>query len=436
MEDDKKKKKKKIDVSKYINIDPVINEDDDTLDERAPLTVSQRRARGRTMRRYKNRIAIARKRAARKKASPEKLKTRARKKARQIIRDRLAGGKKYSEMTPAEKIQLDKRVLRIPDSAISRIATRQLPTVRKGEMERLARVRGSGSTANESLDEQFERLINEMRECPPKRHHMALTKEGQVKFDGRFKFFKKKKMDESSLYEFLDDAIELMEMVESNLNKDADDPCWKGFVQLGTKKVKGKEVPNCVPMESVNPEDREQGTDSLVKIYKDDTPMQKDANESYYDSDIDSEYGPFAKGNRVRFTDHSMDMIDAEEKQGVVVGSNVSHLRVRDDSGKLFLVRHDDAEMVEQAAFFTIDESFELKFINEAALIDKAIEAIHRHVIKGKDLQNVAWDFVTATGVNIPTQELMRNYIKTYGDPNAPKKVDPKRASALIRKYS
>lgn len=27
------------------------------------------------------------------------------------------------------------------------------------------------------------------------------------------------------------------------------DPCWKGYRQLGTKKKKGKEVPNCVPEE-------------------------------------------------------------------------------------------------------------------------------------------------------------------------------------------
>jgi hypothetical protein len=38
--------------------------------------------------------------------------------------------------------------------------------------------------------------------------------------------------------------------VYEELEKDADDPCWKGYVQVGMKKGKdGKEVPNCVPME-------------------------------------------------------------------------------------------------------------------------------------------------------------------------------------------
>jgi hypothetical protein len=32
------------------------------------------------------------------------------------------------------------------------------------------------------------------------------------------------------------------------LEKGEDDPCWEGYVQLGTKLVDGKEVPNCVPI--------------------------------------------------------------------------------------------------------------------------------------------------------------------------------------------
>jgi hypothetical protein len=32
--------------------------------------------------------------------------------------------------------------------------------------------------------------------------------------------------------------------------KEKDDPCWKGYKQLGTKKKNGKTVPNCVKCES------------------------------------------------------------------------------------------------------------------------------------------------------------------------------------------
>lgn len=34
---------------------------------------------------------------------------------------------------------------------------------------------------------------------------------------------------------------------EAALEKDADDPCWDGYVQVGMKKKNGREVPNCVP---------------------------------------------------------------------------------------------------------------------------------------------------------------------------------------------
>jgi hypothetical protein len=34
---------------------------------------------------------------------------------------------------------------------------------------------------------------------------------------------------------------------EANLEKDSDDPCWDGYVQVGMKEKNGKRVPNCVP---------------------------------------------------------------------------------------------------------------------------------------------------------------------------------------------
>ena len=40
--------------------------------------------------------------------------------------------------------------------------------------------------------------------------------------------------------------------LSEKLKKDKDDPCWKGYVQVGMKKKNGKEVPNCVPKESTD----------------------------------------------------------------------------------------------------------------------------------------------------------------------------------------
>jgi nicotinic acid mononucleotide adenylyltransferase len=98
----------------------------------------------------------------------------------------------------------------------------------------------------------------------------------------------------------------------------------------------------------LSPSKREDGTDSLVKTYKKDTPGEKA--EAYYGSSLGNDYGPFEKGSRIRFTDHSMDMVDGDiEKEGTVVGSNTQHLRVRDDAGMLYLVRHSDATPISES---------------------------------------------------------------------------------------
>jgi hypothetical protein len=56
--------------------------------------------------------------------------------------------------------------------------------------------------------------------------------------------------------------------------KEAEDPCWKGYHQLGMKKKGGKEVPNCIPEEEIN-EAEYQGRE--VPLNK---PMQGDVKKS------------------------------------------------------------------------------------------------------------------------------------------------------------
>jgi hypothetical protein len=107
---------------------------------------------------------------------------------------------------------------------------------------------------------------------------------------------------------------------------------------------------------SVNPSDREEGTDSLVKTYKKDTPGQKPLKEFM----LTNTYGSFKRGDRIRFNKHSMDMFDGEMRKGTVVGGDVSWLRVRDDDGILFKVRHRDAIALNEA---TTTRGFEGKMI-------------------------------------------------------------------------
>jgi hypothetical protein len=104
-----------------------------------PIPYSERIKKAQTMRRYAKRIEIARERAAERRASPEKLRERARKRALEIIRSRILRNKDYAELSVVEKNALDARLMNIPPAVIERIAKRLLPVVRKVETERLSR---------------------------------------------------------------------------------------------------------------------------------------------------------------------------------------------------------------------------------------------------------------------------------------------------------
>lgn len=145
------------DVKKGMNEEVSIHEEDD-LQERQPLSIQQRRKRALQMKRLKTKIKIGRERAKKKMASKEKLQKRARKKALEFIRNRLMKQKKYSEMTPSEKIALDKRVQKINPKVLDRIAKRLFPKVRAAEKERLKSVMNKKT---EDTNEMFEAFLLE-----------------------------------------------------------------------------------------------------------------------------------------------------------------------------------------------------------------------------------------------------------------------------------
>jgi len=135
------------------------------LSERAPLTVPQRLAIGRRMKRLAPRMA--RKRAIQKKKMADKprLEKRARKAAIKLLRTKFAGkqGANYASLAPGAKISVD-RIIQKKMSMVNTISKRMLPKVRKAEMDRLKRARGSKKvvgTANEALDLQFELFLKE-----------------------------------------------------------------------------------------------------------------------------------------------------------------------------------------------------------------------------------------------------------------------------------
>lgn len=210
------------------------------------------------------------------------------------------------------------------------------------------------------------------------------------------------------------------------------------MTKLIRKKMAGevKHTKRGVAFEAVDkndPKNREYGTDSLVKIVKNDTPGQK--NEAYFDSEMSNSFGDFNRGSKVRFNAHSLDMADGDGvKEGTVVGTTLQHLRVRSEDGILYKVRHDDAELIEEAMIIA-EEFLNFDVLTEN-LLDKAVEAVRKHVTKGKSLEDVIWDFSVATGFKVPTKELYAHYVKTHGNPSNPKPISPEKRAALMRKYS
>ena len=183
-------------------------EEDGQLTE--AMTIQQRRARSLIMRKFKVKIASARRRLRKKAATMDKLKIRARKAAIRIIRKRIAGkkGEDYNNLSPSEKMLVDKRVEK-KRSAIDKIAKRLLPMVRKADLLKLR-------SKSESVDADFENFLSEATVNEAfdmfleaetevskytKRYHQMYSKEGTIKLDGRFRAFRAKKEEEESLKE-------------------------------------------------------------------------------------------------------------------------------------------------------------------------------------------------------------------------------------------
>ena len=113
------------------------------------------------MRRLKFRIARARKIKRKRFATMDMLTRRARRKARQFIRKRIAGkmGEKYVDLSPSQKMSIDRRMQKkIP--FINKMAKRLLPKVRQAELVRLKAARARKESY---INSSFGSLITELQ---------------------------------------------------------------------------------------------------------------------------------------------------------------------------------------------------------------------------------------------------------------------------------
>ena len=102
------------------------------------LTMQQRRARSRQMKKYQARLKVGRKKAAAKVANLAVLKRRAQKAARAAIAKKITKGVAKGDLTPARKQEIEKRLDKM-QPRINRVAKKLLPKLRQAE---LARKRG------------------------------------------------------------------------------------------------------------------------------------------------------------------------------------------------------------------------------------------------------------------------------------------------------
>lgn len=111
----------------------VIGEDSQETNE--ALDFNQRRARARSIKKNKAKIAMGRRRAANKQASQDRLKKRARKQAINTVFQKLSKGVKSSDLPMSRRQSIEKRLEKMKPR-IDKMARKMLPSVRKMEKER------------------------------------------------------------------------------------------------------------------------------------------------------------------------------------------------------------------------------------------------------------------------------------------------------------
>jgi len=140
------------------HLDPKHDDDDgQDVKESRVLSVPERLKVGQRMRRMAKRFAMLRKIRAKRMAPNDRLQYRARKAALLALKRKVAGtqGQKYNELSRSQKMAIDQQVDRRYGSKLATLvgtlSRRLLPNVRKKEMARLAKARGSKSPSQGNM---------------------------------------------------------------------------------------------------------------------------------------------------------------------------------------------------------------------------------------------------------------------------------------------
>ena len=174
------------------------------------LNRMQRRKRGLAMRKARFKIKRGKEKAAKRTASQEVLKGRARKAAINIFKKKFSKSRRYADLSAGEKEVIDKRISKLNKKRIEQIARKLLPVVKQKERERRKSMMSGGSSPSSSSvvkkEDINEASLKDRRVL--KKPHMLLDKNNKPKLDARFKMFKKKHVTE-------DVGQEIFDLIES-----------------------------------------------------------------------------------------------------------------------------------------------------------------------------------------------------------------------------
>ena len=165
----------------------------------AVLSLAGRRQRGMQLRRMKVKLSVARQKSMRRFASPDVLNRRARHMAINFLKQRYSSGKPYADLSPGQKIDIDKRVQKLMP-VVGKIASRLLPQVRKAEIQRKAAQKSAIKKEhfNTQVNEKFElfieapklpqdKQIDNKSGTQPSKYYKGLDKDTKDKRDSHFK---------------------------------------------------------------------------------------------------------------------------------------------------------------------------------------------------------------------------------------------------------
>jgi len=174
------------------------------------VSLSQRRAIGRRMKRLAPKLARIRKRKAKFRKGQDTLEKLARKKAKLTLRQKLLGGKKFQDLSIGARVALDKQLAK-RSKAVDKLSKKLLPKVKVAERERLQSLRNpapQSSQNEENISECWSTHVQRgfkmkggkrVPNCVPRNEDKQLLREPEI-LDRLVKQLMDKGMDKNRAY--------------------------------------------------------------------------------------------------------------------------------------------------------------------------------------------------------------------------------------------